>query len=139
VVVPETVRNRDHRVTARPRLAVPPGMAPVLLGASFGVFAAFAVLGLFSSLVRTFLHGVLGVHNLALVGGAPFLIFITAAISQAVSAGLPARRSVSTGVPLLLVPHGAGDSAVCQTALGVRYRHDRRRRLRWPDLPRRPE
>jgi MFS family permease len=73
-----------------------------MIGAGLGVFAAFAVLGLFSSLVPTFLHGILGVHNLALIGGASFLIFIIAAISQAVSAQLPARRSVSTGVPLLL-------------------------------------
>ena len=58
-----------------------------MLGACLGVFAAFSVLGLFSSLVPTFLHGILGVHNLALVGGASFLIFVIAAISQAVSAG----------------------------------------------------
>ena len=57
-----------------------------LIGAGLGVFAAFTVLGLFSSLVPTFLHGILGVHNLALIGGASFLIFMTAAVSQAVSA-----------------------------------------------------
>jgi MFS family permease len=34
--IPETVRRRDHRVRPRPRLAVPPGMGPVLLGASLG-------------------------------------------------------------------------------------------------------
>ena len=102
-VIPETVRHRDRRVSFRPRMAVPSGLGAVMLGACLGVFAAFSVLGLFSSLVPTFLHGVLGVHNLALIGGGSFLIFVTAAISQAVSARLPARRSVSTGVPLLLV------------------------------------
>jgi hypothetical protein len=81
------------------------------------VFAAFSVLGLFSSLVPTFLHGVLGVHNLALVGGASFLIFVTAAISQAVSARLPARRSVSAGVPLLLVCLGTVEAALFTKAL----------------------
>jgi predicted MFS family arabinose efflux permease len=77
------------------------------------------VLGLFSSLVPTFLHGVLGVHNLVLVGAASFLIFITAAVSQAVSARLPARRSVSTGVPVLLVCLAALEAALFAKALWV--------------------
>jgi MFS family permease len=111
-VIPETVRHRDRRVSFRPRMAVPSGLGAVMLGACLGVFAAFSVLGLFSSLVPTFLHGVLGVHNLALIGGASFLIFVTAAISQAVSARLPARRSVSAGVPLLLVCLAALEAAL---------------------------
>ncbi len=111
-VIPETVRHRDRRVSFRPRMAVPAGLGAVMLGACLGVFAAFSVLGLFSSLVPTFLHGVLGVHNLALIGGASFLIFVTAAISQAVSARLPARRSVSAGVPLLLVCLAALEAAL---------------------------
>ena len=115
--IPETVRHRDQRVRVRLRMAVPPGLGAVMLGACLGVFAAFSVLGLFSSLVPTFLHGVLGVHNLALIGGASFLIFVTAAISQAVSARLPARRSVSAGVPLLLVCLAALEAALFATAL----------------------
>jgi MFS family permease len=122
-MIPETVRRRDHRLSARPRLAVPPGMGPVMLGAGLGIFAAFAVLGLFSSLVPTFLHGGLGAHNLVLVGAASFLIFITAAVSQAVSARLPARRSVSTGVPVLLVWLAAPQhrAAVVSTFFAVAY------------------
>ena len=116
-VIPETVRRRDGRVSLRPRLAVLPGLQAVMLGACLGVFAAFSVLGLFSSLVPTFLHGVLGVHNLALIGGGSFLIFVTAAISQALSARLPARRSVTTGVPLLLVCLAALEAALFAKAL----------------------
>ena len=116
-VIPETVRSPDRAVSLRPRIAVPPGMRTVMLGACLGVFAAFSVLGLFSSLVPTFLHGILGVHNLALVGGASFLIFVTAAISQAVSAGLPSRRSVSAGLPLLLVCLATLESALFAKAL----------------------
>lgn len=102
-VIPETVRHPDHSISPRPRLAVPAEMRVVMLGACLGAFAAFSVLGLFSSLVPTFLHGILGIHNLALVGGASFLIFVIAAISQAVSARLPSRRSLSVGLPLLLL------------------------------------
>src|SRR5580693_1698662 len=116
-VIPETVRHRDRRVSIRPRMAVPSGLGAVMLGACLGVFAAFSVLGLFSSLVPTFLHGVLGVHNLALIGGASFLIFVTAAISQAVSARLPARRSVSAGVPLLLMCLATLEAALFAKAL----------------------
>jgi MFS family permease len=118
-LIPETVRNHDHAFRLRPRIGVPPGMRAVMLGAGLGVFAAFTVLGLFSSLVPTFLHGTLGVHNLALIGGASFLIFVIAAISQAASARLPSRRSVSAGLPLLLVCLAALESALFAKALWV--------------------
>src|ERR1700727_2780920 len=116
-LIPETVRNHDHAFRLRPRIGVPPGMRAVMLGAGLGVFAAFTGLGLFSSLVPTFLHGTLGVHNLALIGGASFLIFIIAAISQAVSARLPSRRTVSTGLPMLLVCLATLESALFAKAL----------------------
>ena len=115
--IPETVANPDGMISLRPRIGVPPRLRAVMLGAGLGVFAAFGVLGLFSSLVPTFLHGILGVHNLALIGAASFLIFIIAAISQAVSARLPSRRSVSTGLPLLLVCLAALEAALFGKAL----------------------
>jgi len=67
-VIPETVRNPDKVISLRPHLGVPPPMRAVMLGACLGIFAAFSVLGFFSSLVPEFLHGTLGVHNLALIG-----------------------------------------------------------------------
>ena len=116
-VIDETVRIPDRVIRLRPRIAVPPRMRTVMLGACLGVFTAFGVLGLFSSLVPTFLHGILGVHNLALVGGASFLIFIIAAVSQAVSARLPSRRSVSAGLPLLLACLALVEAALFAKAL----------------------
>jgi MFS family permease len=117
IVIPETVRHPDRVIKVRLRLGVPPSMRTVMVGACLGVFAAFSILGFFSSLVPTFLHGVLGVENLAYVGAASFLIFITAAITQAVSARTPARRSVSVGLPLLLVALGMLESALFAQAL----------------------
>jgi MFS family permease len=114
-VIPEPVRSPDHAVRVRPRLGVPPGLRAVMTGACLGVFAAFSILGTFSSLVPTFLHGILAVQNLALIGAASFLIFIVAAVSQAVSARLPARRSVTAGLPLLL-----GCLAMLEAALFAR-------------------
>jgi MFS family permease len=117
LLIPETVRTPDGTISLRPRLGVTARMRAVTVGACLGVFAAFSVLGSFSSLVPTFLHGILGVHNLALIGAASFLIFTTAAVSQAVSARLPARRSVSLGLPLLLVCLAALEAALFAKAL----------------------
>ena len=116
-VIPETVRDPVRRISLRPRLGAPPQMRAAVLGACLGVFAAFSILGFFSSLVPTFLHGILGVANLALIGAASFLVFITAAISQAASARLPARRSMSAGLPLLLACLAALESALFARAL----------------------
>ncbi len=102
-LIPETVRHPDHAISLRPRLAAPARIRMVMVGACLGVFAAFTVLGLFSSLVPTFLHSLLGLTNLGLIGGGSFLIFVCAAVSQAFSAHLAARLSVSVGVPILLV------------------------------------
>jgi MFS family permease len=115
--IPETVTAPDKRVSPRPALGVPPHMRAVVLGACLGVFAAFSVLGFFSSLVPTFLHGILGVGNLAWIGAASFLVFIIAAISQAASSRLPARRSMSIGLPLLLVCLAVLESALFAKAL----------------------
>jgi hypothetical protein len=43
------------------------------------VLAAFSILGSFGNLVPIFLHGILGVRNLALIRATSFLTFITAA------------------------------------------------------------
>jgi hypothetical protein len=92
-------------------------MRAVMTGSCLGVFAAFSILGTFSSLVPTFLHGILAVQNLALIGAASFLIFIVAAISQAVSVRLPARRSVTAGLPLLLICLAMLEAALFAKAL----------------------
>ena len=115
--IPETVTAPDRRVSLRPALGVPPQIRAVVLGACLGVFAAFSILGFFSSLVPTFLHGILGVGNLAWIGAASFLVFIIAAISQAVSARLPARRSMSIGLPLLVACLAALEAALFAKAL----------------------
>jgi MFS family permease len=100
--IPETVLHPDRAFRLQLRIGVPPGMRMVMLGAGLGAFAAFTLLGLFSSLIPSFIRGVLGVTNLAVIGATAFLIFLTAAISQAASARLTSRRSVTTGLPLLL-------------------------------------
>jgi putative Ca2+/H+ antiporter (TMEM165/GDT1 family) len=84
LAVPETVRSPDRVFRLRLQVGVPARMRLVMLG----IFAAFTVAGLFSSLVPSFLSGILGVSNLAVIGAITFLMFAVAAISQA----LPAAR-----------------------------------------------
>jgi predicted MFS family arabinose efflux permease len=102
LAVPETVRHPDRVFRLRLQIGVPARMRLVMAGAMLGIFAAFTLAGLFSSLVPSFLRGILGVGNLAVIGAVSFLMFAVAAICQALSARLPARRSVSIGLPMLL-------------------------------------
>jgi MFS family permease len=116
-VVPETVARPDRAFRWRLQIAVPASMRLVMLGAMLGIFAAFTLLGLFSSLVPSFLRGILGVDNLAAIGAESFLIFATAAVSQGLFARLDSRRSVSLGLPVLLVGLGALEGSLFAAAL----------------------
>jgi hypothetical protein len=101
--IPETVPDPDRAFRVRLRAGAPAGMRAVMLGAGLGVFAAFTLFGVFSGLMPSFVRGVLGITNLAVIGATACLIFLAAAISQAISARLTSRRSVTTGLPLLCV------------------------------------
>jgi MFS family permease len=131
-VIAETVHEPDGIIRVRAGLGVPLGMRAVMAGACLGIFAAFSILGTFSSLVPTFLHGILAVRNLALIGAASFLIFIIAAITQAVSA----RHRGWTHLPRQpqrTEPAGRGQGP------GRRRVHLLRRRLPRPGPSRRPD
>jgi hypothetical protein len=89
-----------------------------MAGAMLGIFAAFTLAGLVSSLVPSFLSGILGISNLAVIGAITFLMFAVAAISQALSAArLPAPQSVSLGLPLLLAGLAALEGSLFARAL----------------------
>ena len=92
LAVPETVRRPDRAFRPHLRIGVPANMRLLMVGAGLAVFAAFTMLGLFSSLVPTFVRNVLGISNLAIIGFTAFLVFVIAAITQAVSARLASRR-----------------------------------------------
>jgi MFS family permease len=118
LAVPETVDRPDRVFRLRLQVGVPAHMRLVMLGAMLGIFAAFTLAGLFSSLVPSFLSGILGVSNLAVIGAISFLMFAVAAISQALSAArLPAPRSVSLGLPLLLAGLAALEGSLFARAL----------------------
>ena len=92
LAVPETVRRPDRAFRPHLRIGVPANMRLLMVGAGLAVFATFTMLGLFSSLVPTFVSDVLGISNLAIIGFTAFLVFVIAAITQAASARLASRR-----------------------------------------------
>ncbi|WP_433163758.1 MFS transporter [Kribbella sp. CA-247076] len=83
-LVPETVQRLEERPAYRPqRIALPSSAKPLFFASAAGAFAAFAILGLFTSLAPTFLAGTLHHTSRVLAGGVTFLVFIAGAVSQA--------------------------------------------------------
>jgi len=110
-VAPETVAERRRPILAvrRPAMPTAGGRGP-FLSAAVAVFAAFAVAGLFSSLVPTFLQSDLKVTNRAVVGGEVALFFAAALAAQTAARGraLTSRRLPGTGLALGIVSVQAG-------------------------------
>jgi MFS family permease len=68
------------------------------LAAGVAGFAAFTLLGLFTSLAPTFLGSVLHEHSRAVAGAVVFLIFGAATVTQVVLARFPSRPVVLSGL-----------------------------------------
>ncbi|CAH0250358.1 MFS transporter [Plantibacter cousiniae (nom. nud.)] len=113
VSVPETVEQSEPRRRYRPqRLAVPASSRGAFIGAGFGAFAGFALLGLFTSLAPTILIGTFDAPDHLLAGVTTFSVFGAAALGQVLLARLPLQRqlliaTVSCGVGLAAVAAGA--------------------------------
>lgn len=106
VTPPETVHYRPQR------LAVPAASRGAFVAAGFGAFAAFALLGLFTSLAPTILGSTFEVTDHLVAGATTFGVFGAAAAGQVLLARVALRRqlvvaTVSCGVGLLAVAVGA--------------------------------
>ena len=84
LATPETVADRNRPDGWIRRLELPEDHVDrrAFFGASIAVFAAFAVAGLFSSLVPAFLQDDLDVGNHAVIGGEIALFFAAALVTQ---------------------------------------------------------
>jgi MFS family permease len=101
-LVPETVERLEERPAYRPqRVAVPSAAKPLFFASAIGAFAAFAILGLFSSLAPTFLAGVMHHKSPLLAGSVTFAVFAAGAVSQAVFVGLDRRNQLRVGLGLM--------------------------------------
>jgi MFS family permease len=117
---PETVRRSHPRPAYRPqRIVVPPHARATFFAATFAGMAAFAVYGVFNSLVPSFLASTLHESSHAVAGAVAFAAFAAGAVAQVAQAQVPngvlLRRSVPTivlGLGLLVGAMWAGDLAM---------------------------
>jgi MFS family permease len=117
LLVPETVRPRQRPTLRFAGLGIPARGRGEFLAAAAAAFAAFALLGLFSALVPTFLGSVLHEHSHAIAGGIVFLIFGVGTATQLVAYRLPTRPVVLAGLVLLLAALALIVAALAQAAI----------------------
>jgi MFS family permease len=102
LVVPETVTERSALSLKFRGFGIPEKGKAEFIAAGFAGFAAFALLGLFSSLVPTFLGGVLHDTSHAVAGAVVFLAFAVAACTQLAGSRLPSRPVILAGLGVFL-------------------------------------
>jgi MFS family permease len=82
-------------------------------------FTAFALLGLFSSLVPGFIGGVLHQGSHAVQGGVVFLLFAVGTVTQIAVARLPSRRVALAGLGLFLAALALILAALAESAMAL--------------------
>jgi hypothetical protein len=100
---PETVTILDEAPAWRPqRVAVPFEGRRHFFAATFAGLAAFAVYGVFNSLVPSFLAGTLHETSLAVAGAIAFSAFAAGALAQIALGRLDTTQMLRSSVPILL-------------------------------------
>jgi predicted MFS family arabinose efflux permease len=101
-LVPETASPQQVRAPYRPqRIRVPARARGVFLLAAGTTFAAFAVLGLFTSLVPVVVAGQLHITSPVVSGSVVFVTFTAGAVAQILLRAMPPRRKTGVGAALL--------------------------------------
>ncbi|MFI8185179.1 MFS transporter [Actinacidiphila glaucinigra] len=119
-LVPETVERAAERPAYRPqRVTVPPAARPAFFAACGATLAAFAVLGLFTSVGPGFVAGTLHHPSRALAGLVPFLDFGCAAGAQALLLRVRPRRQLATGLAAMVTGLAAVTAAVWLPSFGL--------------------
>jgi MFS family permease len=102
LAVPETVTERSALSLKFHGLGIPEAGKAEFVAAGIAGFAAFSLLGLFSSLVPTFLSGVLHDTSHAAAGAVVFLAFAMATCTQLAGSRLPSRPVMLAGLAVFL-------------------------------------
>jgi len=102
LLVPETVPHRTRPALRFAGLGIPERGRGEFIAAGVAGFAAFALLGLFSSLVPGFLAGQLHQGSHAVQGAVVFLLFAVGTVTQVASSRLRSDRVVLAGLGLFL-------------------------------------
>ncbi|WP_280221572.1 MFS transporter [Nocardia neocaledoniensis] len=101
--VPETVAQQPHTRLEIQKLSIPPGARPVFVRAAPAAFAGFSIVGLFTSVVPTFLNQSLHTHNKAIAGVVVSTLFLASAVAQVATRRLPARAALILGCTALVL------------------------------------
>jgi MFS family permease len=117
---PETVRRPDPRPRYRPqRVAVPVGARSLFYAATLAGLAAFAVFGVFNSLVPSFLAGTLHQSSHAVAGAVPFAAFAGGAAAQILGAGTPAPALLRWSIPTVTLGLALTATAMWSSSLAM--------------------
>jgi MFS family permease len=102
LLVPETVRRRTRPTLRFAGLGLPERGRGEFIAAGVAAFSAFALLGLFSSLVPGFIAGQLHEGNHAVQGAVVFLLLAVGTVTQVALSRFSSRRVVVAGLGLFL-------------------------------------
>jgi MFS family permease len=103
-LAPETITRPDARPAWHPqRIAVPQHARGEFFAATFAAIAAFAVYGVFNSLVPSFLAGTLHEDSHVVAGVVAFSAFAAGALAQIAFGKLSNVRMLRLSVPMLLI------------------------------------
>ncbi|MDQ2815247.1 MAG: hypothetical protein M3Z75_26235 [Actinomycetota bacterium] len=100
------VRTAPVMIVSRPSLGLPDTGRGTFIAAALGGFTTFAVLGLFTALVPTFLEKVIGQHHPWVIGASVSLQFGAAVLTQLFLRGLRARLAIELGLVVLIAGLG---------------------------------
>jgi MFS family permease len=117
LLVPETVAQRTRPALRFAGLGIPQRGRADFIAAGIAGFAAFALLGLFSSLVPGFLAGQLHQASHAVQGAVVFLLLAVGSATQVAMSRLPSRRVVLIGLSLFIAALGLIVAALAQSGI----------------------
>jgi MFS family permease len=119
LLVPETVFLRTRPTLRFAGLGIPERGRGEFIAAGVAAFAAFALLGLFSSLVPGFVAGQLHQGSHAVQGAVVFLIFAVGAVTQVALSRLRGPRVVLGGLGLFLAALALIVAALAESGIAL--------------------
>jgi MFS family permease len=119
LLIPETVRARARPALRFAGLGIPGRGRGEFAAAAVAAFAAFALLGLFSSLIPGFVAGVLHQGSHAVQGAVVSGLFLVGAVTQVALSRFSSRRVVLAGLGLFLAALVLIVAALAQAGMGL--------------------
>jgi MFS family permease len=117
--VPETVRVRTRPAVRFAGPGIPGTGRGEFIAAGVAAFAAFALLGLFSSLVPGFIGGQLHQGSHAIQGAVVFLLFAVGTVTQVALSRFRSRRVVLAGLSVFLVALALIAAALAESSMAL--------------------